>query len=608
MKSSRSLLSALGWLAGLLLLLNAGAQSQDVPTWHYDNNRTGWQQNETALTPASLGTGFGMLWKASNLVGSVYAEPLTVSNVAVQGNPDCPCDLVLVATEQDVLYAFIAQTGEQVWSINLANQVPGGDYVYCPQTAIVFSPCDEGNLGDSVGITGTPVVDPSTNLMYLVAAVSQAGTVNYYLFAVNIKIGQIVGYIQVTGTVTGQTPASNKKCTSTFPSSGTISFDSNHMQRSSLLLLNDYTVYFSFGPNGDEFANGWLFGYSFTPHEGLGTFSQIAAFVPTPYGTGGGMWQSGGGLAAETVQGNTYIYVATGNGTFDPNTLNTRTVDLGDSFIKLLVTNDGSLTLADYYTASDNLSYTGGLGAGRCRNNVDFGSGAIMLFPEAFYLDQNHNTNPNMAVAADKESKLYVLNRDKLGHFVPSGAGAIETVQTPPKNGDDDQGYWAGPAYWKFIDGSGAPNYRLYYSVTTTDKTVAPHPIDMYNLITSGTTGPIPSQPSVSSSTLFCIKSPTPSVSSNGTMENTGILWAIQHPNTDANDCNGPSKRAVLKAFDATSMAEIYSSDSQYTLGLAAVFSTPTIYKGQVFIGTTSNTNIGELDVFGLCGQPSKCQ
>jgi hypothetical protein len=130
----------------------------------------------------------------------------------------------------------------------------------------------------------------------------------------------------------------------------------------------------------------------------------------------------------------------------------------------------------------------------------------------------------------------------------------------------------------------------------------------MYDLLTSGISGPIPSQPTISSQTLFCIKSPTPSVSSNGTLQGTGIVWAVEHPNQDQNDCAGPSRKAVLHAFDATSMAEIYSSSSHYVLGGAVVFSTPTIFKGQVFIGTLAANNAGEVDAFGLCNQPNGCQ
>jgi len=609
MKSSAPVRLTFCILSGLLLLWASDAQSQNVTTWHFDNNRTGWQQNETSLTPASVSGGFGLVWRATNLVGSIYAEPLAVSGVAVPNNPNCPCDLIFVATEQDELYALSAATGAVVWNTNLAGQIPGGSYVYCSAVAIVFAPCEERpQSGTTIGITGTPVIDIPSNTMYVVAAVNQVGIVNYYLFAVDIRNGQILGYIQITGVVTGKTPPLSRRCMSMYPQSGTVTFDSNHNQRASLLLLNGNTVYIPFSPGGDEFENGWILGYAFTPHVGLGTFTQVAAFVPTPYGSGGGIWQSGAGLAAETVQGNTYIYAATGNGTFNPNVSRPYTSDLGDSLLKLAVHNDGSLAIADYYTAADNFTYTGAQGNGRCLNNVDFGSGGVMLMPEAFYLDQNTNTFPNMAFTSDKESKFYVLNRDRLGKFNPSGANSVQIDQTPSDENDNQQGYWSSGAYWKFVDGNGQPNYRLYYSVTTTTASAPPHPVDMYDLSTSGTSGPIPIQPTVSTQTLFCIKSPTPSVSSNGTLQGTGIVWAIEHPNLDQNDCAGPSRKAVLHAFDATSMAEIYSSSSQYVLGGAVVFSTPTIFKGQVYIGTLAANNAGEIDAFGLCNQPGGCQ
>ena len=140
--------------------------------------------------------------------------------------------------------------------------------------------------------------------------------------------------------------------------------------------------------------------------------------------------------------------------------------------------------------------------------------------------------------------------------------------------------------------------------------------MDMYNLATSGMAGPIPSQPTSSTSVLFCIKSPTPSVSSNGTAANTGIVWAIEKRNSansgNAPNCGGTAMKAALRAFDATDVSrpELYDSTGlgqQHQLGGAVNFSTPIVFKGRVYIATTTTTNVGEVDVFGLCGQPSQC-
>jgi outer membrane protein assembly factor BamB len=74
--------------------------------------------------------------------GAVYAEPLVAGGK------------VIVATENDSLYAFDAATGRQAWRAHLGTPVSGGQL-----------PC--GNI-DVSGITGTPVIDPTAGTVYAV--------------------------------------------------------------------------------------------------------------------------------------------------------------------------------------------------------------------------------------------------------------------------------------------------------------------------------------------------------------------------------------------------------------------------------------------------------
>jgi hypothetical protein len=81
---------------------------------------------------------FGLLWQwgtaANPLVGYVFAQPLAVAGVQTTFTNCQPCDLVLVATEQDMLYAFNATSSATtpVWSKDLAQAV-GGTAVDCTQ-------------------------------------------------------------------------------------------------------------------------------------------------------------------------------------------------------------------------------------------------------------------------------------------------------------------------------------------------------------------------------------------------------------------------------------------------------------------------------------------
>ena len=88
-------------------------------------------------------------------------------------------------------------------------------------------------------------------------------------------------------------------------------------------------------------------------------------------------------------------------------------------------------------------------------------------------------------------------------------------------------------------------------------------------------------------------------MSSSSTAYSSGIVWAIEHQNSDnPTDCNGTDiAHAALHAFNATTLAELYRSNGvQTNIGGPTPFSTPTIFKGQVYMGTKT-----EVDVFGLC-------
>ncbi len=108
----------------------------DWTTYHRDNQRTGYIANTP--DPHSLTRAWG-----TQLDGAVYAEPLVVGN------------RVIVATEGDTLYALDSTTGNIQWHTNVGTPVPQSDL-----------PC--GNI-DPLGITGTPVYDPATGLVYAVA-------------------------------------------------------------------------------------------------------------------------------------------------------------------------------------------------------------------------------------------------------------------------------------------------------------------------------------------------------------------------------------------------------------------------------------------------------
>ena len=324
--------------------------------------------------------------------------------------------------------------------------------------------------------------------------------------------------------------------------------------------------------------------------------------------------------------------------------------DAGDSLLKLQPPTAPStlLTISDYFTPYDVFSWDSN---GLCPNDEDFGSGGVLLPPNFFYKNTSNcsGSGCSVAITADKQSNLYVmeqayLGKANLGSSCSGSTNDIQCVTTPPITNDPDQGYWASPAYW--FDGT---YYWLYYSATMNGtafncppdyKTpcmsgfgppgISPQALNSYQLQTSG--NPISQTPYANSGTanaqtypiLFCDYAPTPSVSSKGSMAGSGIVWAIEQdqnndnlPNHSPQDCspavNGSGGHprgnpAALHAFNATTMAEIYSSRTLSFAnqpGPANAFPTPTIFNSQVYVGTNT-----EVDVFGLCvnGINGKCK
>jgi outer membrane protein assembly factor BamB len=127
----------------------------DWTTYHRDNARTGYVAG--LADPAR----FERAWSA-RLDGAVYGQPLVVG------------DRVLVATEHDSLYALELRSGRVLWRTSVGEPVP-----------LSSLPC--GNI-DPLGITGTPVYDPATGLVFAVAEVTGPAHV---LVGVDVRSGQV---------------------------------------------------------------------------------------------------------------------------------------------------------------------------------------------------------------------------------------------------------------------------------------------------------------------------------------------------------------------------------------------------------------------------------
>ncbi len=113
---------------------------------------------------------------------TIFAQPLYVPGVAIAGQGTH--NVVYVATMSDSLYAFDADTGVKLWSVNFASSVGATPVPYAQ-----FAFAGNRNVVGNLGILSTPVIDPSTNILYLVACTLESSTMVYRLHAVNITSG-----------------------------------------------------------------------------------------------------------------------------------------------------------------------------------------------------------------------------------------------------------------------------------------------------------------------------------------------------------------------------------------------------------------------------------
>ncbi|HUY97577.1 MAG TPA: PQQ-binding-like beta-propeller repeat protein [Verrucomicrobiae bacterium] len=188
------------------------------------------------------------------LDGAVYAEPLVVGG------------LVIVATENDTVYALNSVDGGVAWRRHLGTPVP-----------LSALPCGDIN---PLGITGTPAYDRATGLVYLVAELTGS---RHVLFALDARSGRIAWSRRVD--VAFSSPVATQ-------------------QRTALAIGNGM-VYFGFGGHSGDCANyrGAVVG---VPVDGRGPTLTYA--VPTP--RQGAVWAPGGPV----LDAHGRLYVATGNG------------------------------------------------------------------------------------------------------------------------------------------------------------------------------------------------------------------------------------------------------------------------------------------------------
>jgi len=555
MNRATILLSALAVL--FVFTTSTPAKSQNYLgffTQQYNYGRTGLNRNETKLTPAKVSSGgFGKLFSYS-VDAQVYGEPLYVLNVNIPGQG--LHNVVYVVTQMDSLYAFDAdgKSSTPLWQDSFIDPAHGIGPVPCGTDGNSDISC---GVYPIYGITGTPVIDPSTNTMYLVARTwdSNAQVGYQMLHAIDITNGteKFGGPIEIQGQVSGNGVGSV---------GGIVYFNElADIQRPGLLLLQNNitgvkTVYIGWAGA----AHGWIMGYDAT------TLAQTAIFNATPDQARGGVWQSGNGLASD----GTYIYASTGDGVFDASTGGR---DYGDSVLKL----DGNLSVVDYFSPMDE----------GCRLSEDFdlaSSGPVVLPPQPGQHASELITSGKGGDPCDNSGSapLYLMDRTNMGKYNSQQDNIIQEVNGSPA------GYWSAPAYYQV--GNKA---AIYYAGVVQEGGTGDN-LKMYTLVN----GKLSTNPYSTSSNVFPVGA-TPSVSSNG--DKKAIVWAIQR--RDALSIEPGTQPAALYAYDATNLGNmLYDSSANPARdqgGCGNKFAVPLVANGKVYVGTQN-----QLDVFGILGAP----
>jgi hypothetical protein len=143
---------------------NAARPAVDYLTYHGDNLRTGWNAEERVLNVATVSSSrFGLL-ATVNVAGQVYAQPLYVARVRLPGVG--LRNVVIVATESDIVYALDADTGAQLWTRSFVDPARG-------VTPVPWTDTGCGNVAPEIGITSTPTIDHARDAIYVVVATDE---------------------------------------------------------------------------------------------------------------------------------------------------------------------------------------------------------------------------------------------------------------------------------------------------------------------------------------------------------------------------------------------------------------------------------------------------
>jgi hypothetical protein len=623
------------------------AASESVLTYHNNVRRTGVYDHETRLTPAGLAEKRPTFARFERLCirkvdGQIAAQPLYVKGVNIGGTLK---NVLYVVTRNDKIYAFDADNINSddpkqgsAWAnpIALKHTIPGTNRSL---NAGPLKGMDDGmrclQTHGPVGITSTPVIDPSSQIMYLVARfgpqpqdADYGNTAYYFLISLDIRTGQELRRTQIgTPESLGTNPC---------PETG---FNAcAELNRPGLLLLNN-VIYIAFGAAvcDNAHSRGWVFAYS------VPDMTQLDAYNTSPQSWGAGIWQSGAGLAADPAR--QLIYAFTGNnGDADwiaahqtgesPNrddVYHPSRTELGQSLLKLRLGPDrkfscdhkvGPYCVPEHFTAGNWYRLDTGYhspserqqhGSPTQRGDTDIGSGGPVVLSNGW------------VVGGGKQGVIYVSDPTDMKHAKQGfqaffntwhpGLRTTCTASDPSTQPDCEialNDYDLGQAYGPNIHANPTvwerPGSAFGYLYAMPEKDY----LRAFRVLKTGrvveqaemTTDPAHHAPEPALPLGFNrLRSPdhmpgaATSLSSNG--DRNGILWT----SLSSKDATNTIEAGVLMAFDALNLNLLWYDDDPNVY--FAKFVPPTIAGGKVFRATFGDNDPGCLWSAGVgrsCG------
>jgi len=382
---------------GFATVSRAVAPPIAVTTYHYDNLRTGWDDSESTLTYRSVKSSSFGLRNTVALDDEVDAQPLVVPNeTTTRGATQGLHDVVYVATDSNSVYAIDASSGTVLFQQSLGTPVP--------------TPLGCTNNGPNVGITGTPVIDLTANVMYVIAYTLEYNVPTYRIHELSLSnLSDVVPSVVVSAA-------------HTLTNGALIAFNATYERQRPALLEANGNVYAGFGSFCDydgSHSRGWLLGWqagSLTP---LPANQLNDMLFTSPYTFFlSSIWMSGYGPAADS-SGN--IYFVTGNSDYSGTTYNGVT-NIPESVVKV----SPNLTqLLSIFTPSNEAYLDEG--------DTDFGSGGVLLLPTLA-------SSTPLAAAAGKYGTMYLLDQNSLGGYNQYSNNDLAEVEVG--------GCWCGESYF----------------------------------------------------------------------------------------------------------------------------------------------------------------